>query len=40
MGGRFMVPLQLSRLFQKMHAFGGRCFLVFLVSVLGVCVSV
>ena len=23
-----------------MHAFGGRCFLVFLVSVLGVCVSV
>ena len=39
-GRTFYGSLQLSRLFQKMHAFGGRCFLVFLVSVLGVCVSV
>lgn len=39
-GRTFYGFLQLSRLFQKMHAFGGRCFLVFLVSVLGVCVSV
>ena len=39
-GRMFYGSLQLSRLFQKMHAFGGRCFLVFLVSVLGVCVSV
>ena len=39
-GRTFYGSLQLSRLFQKMHAFGGRCFLVYLVSVLGVCVSV
>ena len=39
-GRTFYGSLQLSRLFQKMHAFGGRCFLVFLVSVLGVGVSV
>ena len=39
-GGRFMASSSFPAFSRKCTPSGGRCFLVFLVSVLGVCVSV